>query len=210
MALFTILLGGDLYVTQRLKQQIAASYVIAADSGIRHAVSLNIKPDLWVGDFDSCTISDKNDYSDLSIIEYNIDKDKSDGELAIDIALQKGATKIILCGAFGGSRFDHSLAHIAIAIKLASKNIEVILTTGTDEAIPLVERVSIKPDWPQNTCFSVIAFSDLMGLVVKGAKWQLAGDTIISSGSTHTLSNIVDGQLQIELSSGRAIVLAKI
>lgn len=79
-----------------------------------------------------------------------------------------------------------------------------------DEAIALVERVAIKPDWLKNTCFSIIAFSDLKGLVIKGAKWQLAGDTVISSGSTHALSNIVDEQLEIELSSGRAIVLAKI
>lgn len=210
MALFTILLGGDLYVTERLKRQVSDSYVIAADSGIRHAVNLNIKPDLWVGDFDSCTIKHKDLYSDISIIEYNTNKDKTDGELAIDIALQKGATKIVLCGAFGGARIDHSLAHIAMAIKLASQNIKVILTTGVDEAIALVERVAIKPDWLKNTCFSIIAFSDLKGLVIKGAKWQLAGDTVISSGSTHALSNIVDEQLEIELSSGRAIVLAKI
>lgn len=46
---FTILLGGDVTVTDRLKLAVADSRVIAADGGMRHAGPLSLRPELWVG-----------------------------------------------------------------------------------------------------------------------------------------------------------------
>ena len=53
MSTFVILLGGDLVVTERLRQQIAGARILAADGGIRHAAALGVDPELWLGDFDS-------------------------------------------------------------------------------------------------------------------------------------------------------------
>ena len=50
---FTLLLGGSLTVTDRLRALTNGSRVIAADSGMRHAADLGVTPELWVGDFDS-------------------------------------------------------------------------------------------------------------------------------------------------------------
>ena len=50
---FTLLLGGSLAVTDRLRALTEGSRVIAADSGMRHAVDIGVTPELWVGDFDS-------------------------------------------------------------------------------------------------------------------------------------------------------------
>ncbi len=52
MSKFVILLSGDLMVTPRLHRQIAGSRIIAADSGMKHASTLGIVPELWVGDFE--------------------------------------------------------------------------------------------------------------------------------------------------------------
>lgn len=49
MTTFTILLNGDLCVTDRLFHQIGNSRVIAADGGMRHAAALNVMPELWLG-----------------------------------------------------------------------------------------------------------------------------------------------------------------
>ena len=46
MSRFTILLGGDVRVTERLRKQVAGTRVIAADSGIRHVPLLG----LFIGD----------------------------------------------------------------------------------------------------------------------------------------------------------------
>ena len=43
------------------------------------------------------------------------DKDKTDGELAVAEALARGATSLVLAGAFGGTRADHAFLHLALA-----------------------------------------------------------------------------------------------
>ena len=46
--------GGDFTVTDRLLKKISdTDYIICCDSGYLHALSLGIKPNLIVGDFDS-------------------------------------------------------------------------------------------------------------------------------------------------------------
>lgn len=74
----------------------------------------------------------------------------------------------------------------------------------------LINNKIIEPQWENNTCFSIIAFSELEGLKIKGAKWNLDGTIAIPFASTHTMSNIVTENLQLELSSGQGMVVAKI
>ncbi len=65
MGKFVILLGGDIEVTHRLVRQVAGARFIAADSGMRHAASLAITPELWVGDFDSAGSELLLDYAEV-------------------------------------------------------------------------------------------------------------------------------------------------
>ncbi len=102
MSTFVILLGGDLIVTDRLKRQIAGARILAADSGIRHAVALGVEPELWLGDFDSASVQLRAQYGH---VPQNVPsaKDMTDGELALEEAYKRGADRVILCGAFGDS-----------------------------------------------------------------------------------------------------------
>jgi thiamine pyrophosphokinase len=43
-----------------------------------------------------------------------VEKDETDTELAVQVAIEQGATSITLLGAFGGARFDHTLANILL------------------------------------------------------------------------------------------------
>lgn len=209
MTVFTILLDGHVTATTRLLHLVSNSNVIAADGGIRHAETLGLKPSLWVGDFDSCTIAQEKTYSNIEQIAFPSNKDRTDGQLAIEAAVARGATQLILCGAFGGSRFDHSLAHITMAVALAERGIDVILTSGDQEGRPLLA-TTVTLDWPLNTVFSIIGLTKLEGLVIEGAKWSI--DKLqpinIDFGSTHTISNVVNGTLKLELRLGKAVVIA--
>lgn len=206
MSTFTILLGGDLIRTPRLDRQVEGSRVIAADAGIGHARMLGLVPELWVGDFDSVPANLPDDLAAVPRRTFPAEKDKTDGELAIAAALEQGATRLILVGAFGGRRADHAFLHLALGLRLAEAGAEVILTSGAQEGIPLLPG-NAGFDYADATLFSVLGFSDLSGLTVKGAKWPL-DHVEVAFGSSLTISNEVKGRLEIALGSGRALLLA--
>ncbi|MCX7784062.1 MAG: thiamine diphosphokinase, partial [Meiothermus sp.] len=99
---FTILLGGSALPTQRLLAQVTGSRVIAADGGMRHAAPLGLQAELWVGDFDSASAELQLAYAHVPREEHPVGKDYTDGELAVQAALARGADRLILVGAMGG------------------------------------------------------------------------------------------------------------
>ncbi|MER8699216.1 thiamine diphosphokinase [Mesorhizobium sp. M1273] len=206
MSTFTILLGGDLIRTPLLDRQVEGSRVIAADAGIGHARMLGLRPELWVGDFDSVPAELPEDLAAVPRQVFPAEKDKTDGELAIAAALERGATSLVLAGAFGGKRTDHIFLHLALSVRLAEGGTEVLLTSGAQEGIPLLPGKT-GFDYADGTLFSVLGFSDLAGLTVTGAKWPL-DHVEVAFGSSLTISNEVRGRLEIALAGGRALLLA--
>lgn len=211
MSTFTILLGGDLIRTPRLDCQVEGTRVIAADAGIGHARMLGLMPELWVGDFDSVPADLPADLAAVPRQVFPPEKDKTDGELAIAAALERGATSLVLAGAFGGKRADHAYLHLALSLRLAETGTKVLLTSGAQEGVPLLPGKA-GFDYADGTLFSVLGFSDLSGLTVSGAKWPL-DHVEVAFGSSLTISNEVKsektgGRLEIALGHGRALLLA--
>jgi thiamine pyrophosphokinase len=206
MSLFTILLGGDLTPTPAVARQVAGSRIIAADAGMKHAATLDLVPELWVGDFDSEPDGLPDRLMTVTRQGFPREKDKTDGELAADIAIAHGATSLLLVGAFGGERSDHEFLHLTLAIRLSEAGVPVMLTSGTQEGFPLPHG-ELALDYPQDTLFSIIAFTDLTGLSVQGAKWPL--DRVdVTFGSSLTISNETRGRLTVTLGGGRAMLVA--
>jgi thiamine pyrophosphokinase len=204
MSKFAILLGGDVMPTIRLKSQLVGARVIAADSGMKHAAALELVPELWVGDFDSAGTVLEQAYRDTPRHVFPAAKDATDGEIAVREAIAKGATEIMLVGAFGG-QFDHALAHATQLIALAERNIKTFATSGSEEAWPLVNSLTL---WqiPKGTRVSVVGFTVLKALSIIGVRWPL-NKRDVAMGSTLTLSNESTGDVAITLEQGRALVL---
>lgn len=206
MTCFTILLGGEFTPTPRTARQIAGTRIIAADAGIRHAAALGVVPELWVGDFDSVPSDLSAELAAVAREQFPAAKDYTDGELAVTEALDRGATDLILVGAFGGPRADHAFLHLTLAMRLAEAGKTVLLTSGNQEGVPLLKGTATF-DYDDATIFSVIAFEDLSGLTVEGAGWPL-NNFSMPFGSSRTISNEVRGKLTISLGSGRAMLIA--
>lgn len=122
-----IISGGDF---SPIPDNIHYDYVIACDHGYDHARSLKIKPDLIVGDFDSCD-TQKGDIDDIPIREFPAQKDDSDTMLAIRYALSAGYKHVIICCALGG-RLDHTLANIQSMAFVASHGGECELVSTSE------------------------------------------------------------------------------
>jgi thiamine pyrophosphokinase len=205
MSRFTILLNGPVAVTGRLKQQTLGTRAIAADGGMAHAVPLGLGVELWIGDFDSTSEALAARHRDIPRERFSAAKDKTDGELAADAAIARGATSMLFVGGFGGQS-DHALGHFALAIRLARAGIPAMLSSGEEEAYPVLPG-SMRPSLPLGSRMSIIALADLTGLTLRGAHWPLR-DAEIPLGSTCTLSNIVTGSIEIELASGYGVLIA--
>ncbi|MCM2293449.1 thiamine diphosphokinase [Allorhizobium sp. BGMRC 0089] len=205
---FTILLGGPIEPTERLKTAVDASRSIAADGGMRHAAMLSLKPELWVGDFDSSADLPLDAAPDVPRQPYPAQKNLTDGEIAIEEALKRGASRLILVGALAGERSDHALMHLLIALSLSRQGIHVALSSGWEEAWPLVPGRSLTLDLPQGSLFSVLGFSALTGLSIQGARYPLDGFDL-PFGSSRTISNVAEGPVTVSLMSGDAILLAR-
>ena len=200
-----ILLGSDITATERLKAQCKGSYVIAADAGIRHAGPLGLAVDLWIGDFDSATAELEATYQSVPRQTYPAAKDKTDGELAINVALTRQIRDFVLVGALGGPRSDHALLNAFHAMELARAGHNILMSNGHEEAVPLLAGTHDFPLEP-GARFSLIGFCSLEGVSIHGARWPLE-DRAVPVGSSLTMSNIATGDVKITLRNGRALFI---
>jgi len=125
--------------------------------------------------------------------------------LAIDEALKRGAASIVMVGGMGGQT-DHVMGHLGLLIRLALGGTAALISTGTEEAWPLIpgERAI---DLPPGTRLSIFGFDDLTGLTLEGVDWPLTARDV-PLGSTLTLSNVARGPVRIALDEGHGAIFA--
>ena len=201
-----ILLGGDIVATPRLMQQCKDALVLAADSGVRHATALGLTVDCWLGDFDSTTPALARKFKDLPRKTFPRDKDKTDGELAIEEAISRDCDSFIMVGAFGGARTDHALLHGFQAVELRKRGFQVILTSGAEEAAPMLpgkQTFDLEP----GALFSLVGFGALEGVTIVGAKWPLQ-NRLVPAGSSLTMSNVATGPVTVSLTAGEGLFIS--
>lgn len=201
---FAILLGGDVTPTERLKQQVRDARCIAADSGMAHAGLLQLAPELWVGDFDSAGTELEAAFRHVPRAVHPSDKNATDGELAVAEALRRGAASLVLVGGFGG-QFDHMLAHGTMMLALAEKGVPVFTSSGHEEAHPLLSALRLS-GLKRGTRVSVVGMTSLDGLSISGVRWPLRNRDV-PFGSSLTMSNAAEGDIELELRGGKALVL---
>jgi thiamine pyrophosphokinase len=90
--------------------------IICADNGMKHAKVLGIMPNYIVGDFDSGNEEDLKYFPKAIVERVNKEKDETDTELAVDLALGLKPHQIDIFGGLG-TRMDHSLGNVHLLYK---------------------------------------------------------------------------------------------
>ncbi len=135
----------------------------------------------------------------------------TDGEIAVEIAIERGADELVLVGAFGGDAHrPHLPAHDRRDPAGRGRH-AVELTSGDQEGWPLLPGERAVRLWRRHDV-CVLAFSDLAGLTLDRVHWPLT-DRFVPFGSSLTLSNVVQragrcGRAACPLGSGRALLIA--
>ena len=90
--------------------------LIAADRGLDHLLRLGFVPDLVIGDFDSVSEEGKRflaSAGEEKIVRLRPEKDETDTESALRLAVSRGAGEVTILGVTG-TRLDHVLAGLAL------------------------------------------------------------------------------------------------
>ena len=102
---------------------------IAADRGLDFFRETGLVPDIVDGDFDSISEEGKaylDSLTEAEIIKLQPEKDDTDTQSAVNLAIQKGARNILILGATGG-RLDHFLGNLGILTLGKQKNVQIAL-----------------------------------------------------------------------------------
>lgn len=204
-----VLAGGDLTVTQEI-QTLAASadYVIAADSGLRHTLSLNLTPNLIVGDFDSVSEHDLAKFADIPHETHPTDKDFLDLEIALNHAKKLKASSIILFGATG-SRLDQSFAALMIAAKHVKAGHDLSIYTGKQSIYYLAGTMSKTFDLVQNALFSVLSFVETSVVSLSNASYPLECHSLNFGVGLGVSNRVAKTPLSVSLKGGLIAVIVE-
>ncbi len=165
-----------------------AGLVICADSGARHLRNLNIEPDVLIGDFDSISSKDYDAYINAGVetVQYPAEKDMTDAQLALELAVEKGCREIVLLGALG-TRLDHSMANVFLLKRLLDAGIKGMIADERNEAVLIDKSICIKRE--QGMKVSLIPVTGAArGVTTQGLYYPLT-DATLELGSTWGVSN---------------------
>ena len=184
-----IYVGGSVYPNNITEHPKADDLCIAADIGAENAKLLGDTPEIIVGDFDSAKLENlKKDFPKAEITVVPAEKDFTDTELAIETAVHKGATEIVIIGGLDG-RLDHTLTNISLLENLTKSGFYVTITNGKNK-IRYIEATSTIIPRSYFKYLSLIPRTEkIKGVTILGCKYTLENATLNKSSQGFTISN---------------------
>ena len=180
--------GGVVYADGVTELPAEGDLVIAADSGYRTAQAFGVHPNVLLGDFDS--LGEPDVPEGCEVIRVPVQKDETDTQLAVEKAIEMGATDIVIIGSTAG-RFDHAMSTLAILENLHSRHIRAQIVNGQNRVcfIKNTNHIVLRSQYKY---FSLIATDKAKGVSIEGAIYPLKSKTL-DRMLQYAISNEVDG-----------------
>lgn len=187
-----IVLGGDMPTAALLERCMKdADLVIAADRGLAAFDAAGLEPDMAIGDMDSVPADVLARYgSRLPQQRLSCIKDDTDGEAALNLAIERGAKEVIILGALGG-RLDHALANLMLLVRahnlgafaqIADERVRIFRVDGRAEI------TGAKGD-----TVSLLPLGQAKGVTISGFFYPLENYTL-RNDQTLGMSNVVSAE----------------
>ncbi len=204
-----IFAGGALKPGKAFYQVIAsADLIIAADSGAATALQYGRVPAIVVGDFDSLDTDLLRQLSEKGsqVRQAAVEKNETDTELAVQAAIEQGATSITLLGALGGERFDHTMANILLLADIETVPAKIV--DGPSTCWLLRGPGSSFINGQKGDLLSLLPLTgDATGVRTKGLYYPLHGETL-RFGKPRGVSNVLTQEhAEVSLVGGMLLVV---
>lgn len=204
---WVLLANGPLTVSPIVRDVIlAADMLVGVDGGSRHLRPLGVRPHVAVGDMDSIARELLEDYRRAGV-EMHLHppkKDATDLELALELALGRGASRISILGGTGG-RLDHTLGNLFLLARCLPAGIPACIM---DEAqcVHLTDQTLTLSGAVGDTLSLLPATPEAGGVSLTGLEYPLRNATL-TFGTSWGMSNVfTERTATVTLGSGRLFV----
>lgn len=183
--------GGKIFPENITERPKSDDLRIAADAGLLNARALGERIDVALGDFDSlgngvCDIPDN-----VEKITVPAEKDETDTQLAVNEALGRGASELIIIGGLDG-RLDHTLSNMAILEAMWDMRVPCVITNGQSR-IRYIRSTSTLIARSGYKYLSVLAAEDsVKGVSIEGCKYPLE-NAKLTNKFQYAVSNEITG-----------------
>ena len=208
---YLIVCGGEIDgdFAERLIMSSGFEVIIAADRGMDFLYEHKITPDIIVGDFDSVknealSYFKEKGMSDIHVL--NPEKDDTDSECALQIALDHGADHIIIIGATG-TRIDHVLGNISLLGKAMSEGKMAELLDTHNRIRMINNELEIEKNKQYGKNVSIIPVCKNNKITLEGFKYPLKDYTFEGFNTLGISNEIVDDIAKITVNEGQYIVI---
>lgn len=176
-------------------------YIICADSGYDSAVRMGIEPNIVIGDFDSV----QADISDTKYIKYPAKKSMTDGEIAVEYAIEHGFDDIVMIG-FIGCRIDHTLTNISFLEKIFNAGKNGVIIDEHNEIYFLKDKLSLSGK--KGDIISVIPISDVVcGISNDKLEYPLDNENLYYNQSRGVSNVMLENVCTVTVKDGKALVI---
>lgn len=181
-----IYVGGEIFTEGILDTPKKGDIKISADCGYKNAQQLGVTVDFAVGDFDS---GSKHEIPhDAELIEVPPEKDFSDTQLAVDLALKEGAESVYIVGGLGG-RLDHTLANLGILEELWARGIRAYICDGKNRVRYIERTTELVPKNIFRYLSVICADKEAKGVTIEGCKYPLKNARLTRANNSFSTSN---------------------
>ncbi len=205
---FLIVLNGNTANNNELNEIIEkADYVICADGGAKWAYYAGIQIDAVIGDMDSLDVEDLELFEsfDIKTIKAPVEKDETDGILAVDYAVLNGAKSVVILGGEGG-RLDHQYGNLMLLKRLQDHNCTAKMFLKDGYVILSNKETEIFCN--TGDIISVVPFEgELVISEASGLKYSIDKNTYFNYGYPVGISNVAESRrVYLNITSGNALI----
>lgn len=175
--------------------------IICADGGLLIAEKMGLTPTHLIGDYDSMDLPDTPD-----VIRLPMEKDMTDTEAAVDMAVDLGFSNLTVLGGLGG-RFDHTMGNLGVMAKYCNKT-DVIAFVDGQNYVRMVPPG--RYEMPKNPYkyLGIISYGDFAEKVtLTGVKYPLDGYFLTHETSLGVSNEVTADVAEISFTSGKLLII---
>ena len=184
--------------------------IIAGDRGLEALYQLKIIPNHVVGDFDSVSPEILEFYKKQSQIifhTFHAEKDNTDTDIALQLAIRLKSSKITIMGALG-KRMDHAIANIHILKDALEANIPCQMIDEHNRIYLINKEMTLEKEKVYGKYVSLIPLTSIVeGLSLTGFKYPLKDYTLPIGTSLGISNEIIGDTAHIQMKNGILIVI---